>query len=77
VLVESNQADLPSARSWREPSGTGHVRLDALRLGVPMGHASEVQGRVGVAVLNMPAGVLVAGKDAVGEAQLGFHCTAR
>jgi len=44
---------------------------------VPVRHAREVQGRVEVAVLLVPAGVVVAGEDAVGEAQLGFHCAAR
>src|SRR4051794_15029843 len=41
VLIETDQADLPSARSWREPSGAGHVGLDALCLRVPVCHAGE------------------------------------
>jgi len=68
VLVECDQADLPSARSWREPSGAGHVRRDALGLRVAVCDAREVQGRVEIAVLNVPASAVVAGEDALARA---------
>src|SRR6266576_2691914 len=71
VLAQVSEADLPSARSWREPPGAGHVRRDALRLHVPSSHLSEVEGRVEVAVLLVPAGVVIAGEDTFGEVQLG------
>jgi hypothetical protein len=63
VLVQIDQAYLSSARSWREPSGAGHVRLDALGLCVSMRHARKVQGGVEVAVLNVPAGIVVTEKS--------------
>ena len=55
-------------------SGGGDVALQTLGLRGQLGHAGEVQGRVDIAVLLVPAGL--AGEDALGQGQLGFHCPA-
>jgi hypothetical protein len=57
--------------------GPPSSRRTPLRLCVLLSHLREVQGRVQVTVLNMPALGLLAGEDSLSQAQFGAgaECT--